>query len=360
MAFRTLRARLPASNGWHRESLRTTLWVIPAVEVGLAVVLFVVTYALDRAAYDGDLTFPSWVNNGSADAARQILIGIAAAVITVVGLVFSITIVALTLASTQFGPRMLRNFIRDRGTQVTLGTFVATFVYAILALGSVSHGDQGDFVPHLCITVALLLVLADLGVLIYFIHHVASSIQLPQVIASIASDLSAAIDAEVADGTGRAAVSARPGLPEDDLLTLIDTRGAEVRAPTSGYLQFVAYTTLVDIAARANSIIRLLYRPGHFVVEGLPLARVWPPESAPAVTRALEQSHATGAHRTLSQDLSFAIDQMVEIAIRALSPAVNDTFTALTCVDWLGDGLCKISTAGIHAGLTGTTRAMSE
>ena len=101
---------------------------------------------------------------------------------------------------------------------------------------------------------------------------------------------------------------------------LIDTKGAEVRAPTSGYLQFVAYTTLVDIASRANSMIRFLHRPGHFVVEGLPLTRVWPSESAQAVTRALEQSHATGAHRTLSQDLSFTIDQMVEIAICALSP----------------------------------------
>ena len=188
-----------ASRDWRRESLRTTLWVVPAVEVALAVGLFVVTYALDRAAYRGDIAFPLWVNNGSADAARQILIGIAAAVITVVGLVFSITIVALTLASTQFGPRMLRNFIRDRGTQITLGTFVATFVYAVLALGSVSHGPRGDFVPHLCVTVALLLVLADLGVLIYFIHHVAGSIQLPQVMAGIARDLTVAVDAEVAD-----------------------------------------------------------------------------------------------------------------------------------------------------------------
>jgi uncharacterized membrane protein len=321
-----------ASRDWRSESLRTTLWVVPAVEVALAVVLFVVTYALDRAAYRGDIAFPSWVNNGSADAARQILIGIAAAVITVVGLVFSIT---------QFGPRMLRNFIRDRGTQITLGTFVATFVYAVLALGSVSHGPRGDFVPHLCITVALLLVLADLGVLIYFIHHVAASIQLPQVMAGIARDLTVAVDAEVADDDA-ARRRHFAGLSEAELLARLEERGAEVRAPTSGYLQFVAYSTLVDIAARADSVIRLLYRPGHFVVEGLPLARVWPPEAAPAVTRALERSHATGAHRTLSQDLTFAIDQLVEIAIRALSPAVNDTFTALTC-DWLGDGLCKIS-----------------
>ena len=170
-----------------REELRTTLWVVPAIELAGAAALFVVTYRLDRAAYRGSITFPAWVNNGSADAARQILTALAAAVITVVGLVFSILIVALTLASTQFGPRMLRNFIRDRGVQVTLGTFVATFFYAVLTLGSVSHGDRGDFVPHLSITVALALTLVDLGVLVFFIDRVARSIQLPEVIAGIAA-----------------------------------------------------------------------------------------------------------------------------------------------------------------------------
>src|ERR1700731_909501 len=172
---------------WRREVLRTSLWFVPALEVVAAIGLFVGTLALDRAAYRGDFTLPGWVISGSADAARQILTTIAAAIITVVGVVFSIILVTLTLASTQFGPRMLRNFVRDRGTQVTLGTFVATFVYAVLSLGAIGHGSRGDFVPHLSITVALALVLASLGVLIYFIHHIAKSIQLPQVIASIAS-----------------------------------------------------------------------------------------------------------------------------------------------------------------------------
>ena len=137
---------------------------------------------------------------GTADSARQILTTLAAAVITVVGVVFSITIVTLTLASTQFGPRILRNFIRDRGTQVTLGTFVATFVYATLVLVSIGPGGGGrEFVPHLSITVAVGLVTVSLGVLIYFIHHIAMSIQLPHVIASIAKDLSRAIDVESRD-----------------------------------------------------------------------------------------------------------------------------------------------------------------
>lgn len=114
-----------------RELLRTNLWFVPTLEVLAAVGLFVLTYALDRAVYRGALAVPSWIIGGTPDAARQVLTAIAAAIITVVGVVFSITIVALTLASTQFGPRMLRNFMRDRGTQFTVGTFVASFVYAI-------------------------------------------------------------------------------------------------------------------------------------------------------------------------------------------------------------------------------------
>src|SRR5882762_3952341 len=117
-----------------REALRTNLWFVPACLVAASAVLFFLTYEVDRAAYAGHLTLPGWINVGGVDAARQILTAIAAAVITVVGLVFSIVIVALTLASTQFGPRMLRNFIRDRGTQITLGTFVATFVFSVLTL----------------------------------------------------------------------------------------------------------------------------------------------------------------------------------------------------------------------------------
>ena len=322
-----------------RDALRTNLWLVPTIEVIAAVGLFVATYTIDRRAYHGDLTLPSWVNSGSADAARQILTAIAAAVITVLGLVFSVTIVALTLASTQFGPRMLRNFTRDRGTQVTLGTFVATFVFVVLALGSVSHGANGDFVPHLSITVALALVLVSLGVLIYFIHHVAKSIQLPEVIASIARDLAVAIEAEAIAGTGNGH-EAGPSVVE--LERRMVEAGAGVPAPRSGYLQFVAYDTLVGIAAEADAVIRLLYRPGHFVVQGLPLATVWPAEAADEITRSLERAHFTGPNRTLAQDLTFAIDQLVEIGIRALSPAVNDTFTALTCIDWLSDGLCKI------------------
>ena len=161
---------------WRREAIRTNLWVVPAAVTAAALVLFAVTYSVDRAAYDGHLQLPAWVLSGTADAARMNLTTVAAAVITVVGIVFSITIVAQTLASTQFGPRMLRNFVRDLGTQLTLGAFVATFCFAVITLVSVDGGPHGDFVPHLSITVALGMTLVDVGVLIYFLNHIATMI----------------------------------------------------------------------------------------------------------------------------------------------------------------------------------------
>jgi len=325
-----------------REQLRAGLWFVPALLVIAAGVLFAITDALDRAAHRGSLTLPMWLRTGSADAGRQILIGIAAAIITVVGVVFSITIVALTLASTQFGPRILRAFVRDRGTQVTLGAFVATFVYSILVLAAANDASD-SFIPHVSIATSLLLVLVDLGVLIFFIDHIAKVIQLPRVVAGIASELSRGIDAAMVGNTARSGAQTETGPAAGDVIRELNEAGGVVAAASSGYLQVVRHHQLIRVAAQADAVILLLHRPGHFVVEGRPLAKVLPASAATEVQRGLNRAHATGPHRSLSQDIAFAIDQLVEIAIRALSPAVNDTFTGITCIDWLTDGLCRIS-----------------
>jgi uncharacterized membrane protein len=330
--------RLLRGSEWRREVLRTNLWLVPAIEVVGAAMLFAVTYALDRAAYDGAFKVPGWAISGSPDVARTVLTAIAAAVITVVGVVFSIVIVALTLTSTQFGPRMLRNFIRDRGTQLTLGTFVATFVYAVLTLGSVGQGGHGNFVPHISVTTTLVLMVADLAVLIYFLHHIASQIQLPQVIAGIAADLQSAIELQAGDQTVGADAQLA-GL----LIADMGGDGGAVAAPRSGYLQYIEHETLVTIATEFGAVIHVRYRPGHFIVQGHPYATVWPAAAASRVAKELAGAHVTGPYRTLAQDVSFGVDQLVEIGIRALSPAVNDTFTALTCIDWIGDSLCKVT-----------------
>jgi uncharacterized membrane protein len=336
--------RRPRFEGWRRESLRTNLWVVPTALSGLTVLLFAATLTVDRAAAAGSVALPSWVDSGSPDAARQILTAIAAAIITVVGVVFSITIVALTLASTQFGPRMLRNFVRSFGIQFTLGVFVATFLYSVLALIAVSQQGGRVFVPHLSITVDFVLVLADLGVLIYFIHHVATSIQLNQVIAGIAADLIRGIDVEAAiDAHDRRRAISHVGPSEADVSAWLDEHGARVLAVKSGFLQVIDRDLLIGEARLAGAVVRLLYQPRHFIVEGRELALVWPPEAAPAIQRTLERAHFVGPYRTRSQDMVLAIDQLVEIAIRALSPAVNDTFTALACIDWLSAGLARLA-----------------
>ena len=326
---------------WRREALRTNLWLVPVLETVAVVVLFGLTYAVDRSAYDGLITLPTWVLSGTADVARVLLATVAASIITVVGIVFSITIVALTLASTQFGPRMLRNFVRDPGTQLSLGTFVASFCFAMIALVSVGGGPHGDFVPHLSITVTLLFTLVDVAVLIYFLNHIATMIQLPVVIANIATTLVNEVTAmENSDAFG---VGMARGPSHDELLVRLAESGAPIRTPRSGYLQVIRHDVLVEIAANANAVVQLPHRPGHFMVAGQVIAKVWPPEAAESVAEKLALGHVAGAYRTLPQDVSFGFDQLVEIALRALSPAVNDTFTGMTCVDWIADCLCRIA-----------------
>jgi uncharacterized membrane protein len=317
--------------------------------VVLAVLLFIATYALDRSANQGGLALPGWVASGSADTARQVLIGIAAAIITVAGVVFSITILALQLASQQFGPRMLRNFIRDLGTQASLGAFVATFVYAMLTLGSIGHLGSAEFVPHLSVTVALGLTLIDVGVLIYFIHHVAVSIQLTSVVAGIAHDFRQTVAQIQRDAPAGSSSLADADVTE--VLELIEREGAPVPASASGFLQAIGHRRLLSIADAWDARILLRSRPGQFVAENQHLAIVWPATAASEVARDLTKAHIVGANRTLAQDPAFAVDQLVEVAIRALSPAVNDTFTALNCIDWLGDCLCLTSRVTLPNGV---------
>ncbi|HEV8064426.1 MAG TPA: DUF2254 domain-containing protein, partial [Acidimicrobiales bacterium] len=249
---------------------------------------------------------------------------------------------------------MMRNFVRDVGNQVTLGIFVATFVYSVLALGSITAGGaHGQFVPYVSVFVAETLMLVDIAFLIYFIHHIAKSIQLPEVIAGIARDLTRAIDQEFPLEYGQLPSAVADASLESvaGVLSRIETEGAVIRADVSGYLQFVGYAQLLEIAESSDAVVRLAHRPGHFVMAGRPLARVWPPAAAPQISRALAKAHVTGPHRTLVQDPVFAIDQLVEICIRALSPAVNDTFTALTCIDWLAAGLGRVSSRTIAEGV---------
>ena len=349
---------------WRREVLRTNFWMVPSLEVLASIALFWATLEVDRAVYHGILSLPRWVEAGSADTAREILLAIAAAIMTVIGINFSVTIVTLTLASTQFGPRMLRNFIRDPGTQLTLGTFVATAVYCVLVLVSIGPAEHGVFVPHLSVNVVFLLVLVDLAVLTYFLHHIAIQIQLPFVIASVAGDLTRHLGVRKPDIRMSTADDPDDTAEIAALVNTIKSSGAMIRTPKGGYLQAIRYDMLIRAASAADAVVHMPYRPGNFLVEDSELAAVWPPEAADRITRCLKRAQITGPVRNLAQDPAFGIDQLVEIAIRALSPAVNDTYTALTCVDWLSNTLCKLARAWTPAPAyydrTGAIRVICE
>lgn len=233
------------------EYRRGTYWAIPSAMAVSALGLSVGMIQLDEAATARLVDRLSWVYTGGPEGARAVLSTIAASMITVAGVTFSITIVALPLASQQFG-RLLRSFLRDLGNQVVLGTFVSTFIYCLLVLRTVRGSDDEDFVPHLAVTVGVVLAMLSLGVLIFFIHHVATSIQASRIIANVADDLEGAINRLFPDAIGEDSATASWGGTPPDESSAVDERSREVRATATGYVQAIDAQGLMAAIARPS------------------------------------------------------------------------------------------------------------
>lgn len=278
------------------------------------------------------------------DGARTILSVIASSMITVAGMTFSITMLTLQLATTQFGPRVLRNFMRDRGNQLVLGTFISSFVYCLVAMGAV-HGDQDQgSVPHLAVAVGMLLALASVGVLIFFIHHIATAIRLETVLTELAAEARATVDRLYPTQAGADDVPGEEGPANAGPGESFDAGAMEVRAVVSGYVQQADVAALLTLAVEHDLRVRIDARPGRFVAAGDVLLRAAP---ASGMTEALAEEMrgalVVGANRTPEQNLEFAVRRIVELAQRALSPGVNDPTTALYCVDRLGEVLRRMA-----------------
>lgn len=341
------------------EQLRASYWFIPAIMALAAIILAFASVALDR------VIGPEWVKAAyfiaptRPDGARDILTVIGGSMIGVAGTVFSVTMVAVVYASGQFGPRILTNFLSDKGNQFTLGTFTATFLFAILVLGSVQSADEAagsansGFVPHISLVLAVVLALCSIAVLIFFIHHVPTRIHISNVIAGIGEALLSAIDKRFPRKIG---VGARDRAEAEDAWWQLPAafhpgadarRGepdyAEVRATTRGYVQFLDEQTLIDAARDHTVIVRLAIRPGTFLFPGAIVCDVWPAERlTEACRRDLLAAIATGSRRTPADDMLFLVDELVEITARALSPSINDPFTARTCIDWMAAALAEL------------------
>jgi uncharacterized membrane protein len=320
----------------HRD---VNLWRIP-LQLSLAAVgLFGITLVPDILDKYDVIHIPSWLTMGSIDDARAILSATIGAVATVLALIFSVSLLVLSMIATLFGPRLLYRFLQDWVAQVTIGLFMGTFVYLCLVF-LVTHQDAHSFfIPQISLITSWVLVVGSFSFLVYYSHRVATSIQNPDMVGRIADDVYPSAWSATSKGAHEGS-----GTPPDDAVILRDAEaGAPIACVKSGYFQAVNHESLVVAAQAAGATIVLHFRQGQFVLRGERLASVCPERLGRDLEPAIERDVVIGRHRTLHQDCEFAIAQIVEIAIRALSPAVNDTFTGVACVDWLGDSILALA-----------------
>jgi uncharacterized membrane protein len=321
------------------ERMRSSYWFVPSLMSMGAALLAVALFLIDRKARERYLPFLSDLYVMDAPGAQAILSTLASSAITVAGVVFSIAMLVLSNASSQFGPRLLPNFMRQGGTQIVLGGFIGTFVYCILVLTRVRATESGAEIPHLSVSLALLLGIFSFGLLIYFIHRVATFIQAPNIVENVGSRLIETFGRLFPEaGThGGGNDSSRDGgpLPPD-----FGDRAKPIPAPGNGYLEAVELDRIRETAERHGLLLHLRKRPGQFIVAGHALALAYPAEAVTdEIAAAVGKAFLVGRQRTLIQDAEFAIEQLVEVAVRALSPGINDPFTAINCIDWLGAAL---------------------
>ncbi|HXK33212.1 MAG TPA: DUF2254 domain-containing protein [Dehalococcoidia bacterium] len=325
-----------ALNLWYEA--RSSFWLVPLLMAAGAAALSTLTVWLDTRVDLGD---DSVVYGGSADGARELMATLAGSMITVAGVVFSVTVVTLSLTSSQYGPRILRNFMRDPGNQFVLGTFIATFLYCLLVLRTIRGGETVDegSVPSISISIGIALAILSIVVLIYFIHHAASSIQANNLVAVIGHDLDRSIERFLQGETDSPRAGAADQMPEQAPRSY-ETGAIPIAANGSGYVTAVNLQGLIGLAAERDMVLLVDQRPGQYVIPGTALARAWPGGDVGDELAASINAHfILGNVRTLEQDVEFAADQLVEMAVRALSPSVNDPFTAIACVDRLGSSI---------------------
>ena len=319
--------------------LADAFWLLPAAMVVAGIFLALGLLSLDVSGLLPPwLTDSVWIYNGTGTGARTLLGTIAASMIGVAGTVFSITIAALSLAAGQMGPRLLRNFTRDRGNQITLGAFLGTFSYALMVLRSVRTEEESLFTPHLSLTVGVVLAFACVATLVYFVGHMANRINVDTVVELVSGDVHQAMRAIVRSG------EQAPPPPA----AFWDGASA-VATPHGGYLRHLDATALAAWAAAHGVVVRLLRRPGDYVFPGAPIALV--KGNVDGVAEAIYANSVLTPSRGGANDVEDALRQLVEVAVRALSPGINDPHTAMSVLDRLGAVLCELAGCRLDSGV---------
>ncbi len=328
-----------------RDALRTQLWPMPVLAVGCAIAAGIALPRLD-AHFDRPLTDTAsfYLFGGSADAARTVLGAIASSLITVTSLTFSLTVVTLQLASSQFSPRLLRTFTRDRFVHVTLALFLATFTFALTVLRTVrtAAGGQVQFVPKASVTLAFLLALASVVFLVLFLAHLVGQIRVETMLREVHADASDAITAVLAiPATGRPEVTTLPRPPPTPLLLI---------AAKSGFLTRIDEQAILNAAIEADAVIVIERLPGNWLIAGTPIGAAWPSTGKPFTDDCRDRVQAdaaaavsTGFERTAVQDIALGLRQLTDVANKALSPGINDPTTAVHALGHSAALLCELA-----------------
>ncbi len=308
------------------EKMATSLWFVPSA---MTLVALALAGVLLQQPLSDDVT-GWWLHQGTGSDAIDLMATLLAALIPMAALLVSITMVVLTLAAGQLGPRLIRNFMSDTQTQVTLGLFVATIVYLLVVLRTLRQGMPDDDVPRLAVSFGSVLVLSCIAALLFFVHGLARSIISDTMINRVGSDLDGALKHQLPETPEPVTPdAARPPGP-----------GTPLRVRRSGYVQTVDAERLVTRARDLGVVIELLFRPGHYLIAGSVHARAWGnADAVDKVEASLRNALVVGGQRDAAQDLEYSVRQLVEIALRALSAGINDEFTAIAAIDRLGGSL---------------------
>jgi len=332
MSNRKLR-RITFRYKWDR--LKVSFWFAPVVMSLGAILLAWLMYWVDTRIPDYFLVSSRLILAGSPAQLRTSLLSMATTTLTTAGVVFTLLTLPLSTVAAQYGSRLLRVFLGDRTTQLVLGMFTATFVYCLAAALSIPPVEVEAQSPQITASVGLLLMLGTFASLIILVQHISTMLQAPNIAAAAGAELRDVVLAELPEVSS---AESQPG--SDRLDSLVDADGYPVRIRQAGYIQYIDPVGVISVARENDLVIRLLCKPGCFVRVGEPVSLVWP---ANRLNEELEGQirHAflIGNARTPTQDIAYAINQLVEMAVRAMSPAINDPFTAMTCLDHIGNGL---------------------
>ena len=335
--------RVTARYQWDR--LKVSFWFAPLVMAIGAVLLAWLIYYIDGLIPNSLLQNSRLVLSGTPGELRTALIGMASSILATAGVVFTLLTLPLSTVAAQYGSRLLRVFLGDRTTQLVLGTFVATFVYCVAAALSILPTQVEPNGPQLTVTFGLFLMLASFASLILLVQHISTMLQAPNIAAAAGAELRDVILAEIPEQVtsnneckdGSAIIPA----------SLDEKTGYAIRVRRAGSIQYIDPQYLLALAGEHNLVIRLLHKPGHIMWRGEQVALVWPADQVDEeLDHQIRDAFRIGNGRTPTQDVAYAVNQLVEMAVRAMSPAINDPFTAMTCLDYIGEGLALFSKQG--------------